>query len=544
MEMSNDVPLHRATKGEEKLNQNVPSKTAFEKLVRIIRNYGSHVDYQDVHTIDDVVRIFVNMSECPGAFLDYRGVINHLLRYLKSRKLVLQSIDSRIITEFRQHSCTTGCLPSRGFKGNFKNLALSRFFLFLQYQGVIDSSGWGDDDPDISLRFRQVLVSEGVGPGRADVQARSAIHFVLWLRLMKVHRSEINDGVIATFLDHSCDCGVHYVQGRLDIQSKAHRRVAVQRFVRFISNQEVVLRDNRLISHHKKICPTPVVERYRTWLDRKGIASRTAYYYVLDLMSWLPELGEDPSVYSATTIRALALSQFSKRSPAMQGRFIRSFRSYIGFCSSEGRCNPALAQALISRPTYRLSGIPRRLEPGMIAKIIESCDPKASSGLRDRAIITLLSELGLRAVEVWRLKLSDLDWVEAKMHIHGKGGRGAVVPLTQRSGDAILDYLEMSRPASNSASLFLRASRPHSPLANAAEISGIARKALARCGLRGGAHVFRHTLATELLRDGRSLEDVATVLRHRSLDTTAIYAKVNEPMLKRLASQWLGDGDD
>jgi site-specific recombinase XerD len=518
-------------------------QNSLDKLVNIIRNYSALISYDEIFTIDQVTQVFVDMTECPGAFLDYRGAINHLMRYLKFHRHDISHLNQAIVQDFRDHVCSAACLPSKAFKGRLKIVAISRFILFLQYQGVIESHGWSSTDAQTCLDFRHVLLTEGLGIDRANVQARLAIHFVIWLRLCGTHRDDISEETVTEFVAHQCMCGVNATM-HVDAQVKARRRVAIQRFTRFLKSQDVVLRGNALISEHKVSLISPGVLQYQQWLLQKGISIRTAYYYVRDLTSWLPKLGEDASTYSAKTIRDLALSEFRERSPAMQGRFIRSVRSYVEFRASEGDCSPALMHALVSRPTYRLSSVPRRLEPGVIPLIIESCDPAKPSGIRDRAIITLLSELGLRAVEVWRLKVSDLDWEEAKIRIHGKGGRGSMVPLPQRSGDAILDYLETSRQLSQFESLFLRVSRPHVPLANAAEISGIARKALARCGHSGGAHVFRHTLATELLRDGRSLGDVATVLRHKSLDSTAIYAKVNEPMLQQLANQWLGDVDD
>ncbi len=516
---------------------------AFNKLVSILDNYSKPINFSDITTVDQVVRIFVELTECPGAFLDYRGVINHLMRYLEHSGHDICHLDQSIMRKFRDHSCGSACFPSRAFKGRLKIVAISRFILFLQYQGVIESHGWTSSDPELCLDFKKVLVAEGVGADRANIQAKLAIHFVVWLRLNGISRDHITEITISEFVAHRCECGANSTSN-VDAQVKARRHVAIKRFTRFLSNEDVVLHNNTIINNHSVSSLSPGVIRYQQWLIQRGVSVRTAYYYVLDLISWLPKLGEDASIYSADTLRKLALSEFAGRSPAMQGRFIRSVRSYVEFRAFEGHCSRALVHALISRPTYRLSAVPRRLEPGMIPAIIESCDPAKPSGIRDRAIITLLSELGLRAVEVWRLRISDLDWEEARIRIQGKGGRGSMVPLTQRSGNAILDYLETSRPVSPFESLFLRVSRPHVPLANAAEISGIARKALARCGHTGGAHVFRHTLATELLRDGRSLDDVATVLRHKSLDSTTIYAKVDEPMLQQLAIHWLGNTDD
>jgi integrase len=343
-------------------------------------------------------------------------------------------------------------------------------------------------------------------------------------------------------LAHDCRCGLHMKSGRAGGQARGRRRMAVKRFLRFLEDQNPIFHDGVFITDRRRLQLSPSALRYQTWLrDRKGLQPRTVYWYVIDLMRWLPKLGEDARTYTAERLRALAISECTHSSPAMQSRFINSVRNYIKFRASEGDCSLSLADALISRPSYRLSTVPRRLDAGMVNDVIQSCDLNSACGVRERAILLLLAQLGLRAAEVWRLRVKDFDWSEAKIRIEGKGGRAAIVPLPQDVGDAVLDYLERARPLSGSDVLFLRSRLPSTPLARPAEISNIARHALARCGQKGGAHAFRHTLATELLRDGRSLEEIATVLRHRSVSSTMIYAKVNEPMLRRLAEPWMGE---
>lgn len=513
---------------------------AYQEISRIIRAFAKCIEFSNIKRSEDVIRILVDVTGYSGAFLSYRGTINHFLGYLEIENVKIGDIKWENLENFWKHNCSHACWPARGLSPS-QTVAVTRFYLFLQYQGIIDSNGWDSNDPDICADFLEALTQEGVHPDQAKRQARTALHLIVWLRLRGIPESCLSDHILDDFVGHSCRCGMHIRSGRPGAQAKSRRRVAVDRFLRFRNGENPVFKNGIFLQKRRRSHPSSTVVRYRTWLtDQRGLRPRTIYYYVLDVMSWLPRLGEDASAYSATAIRELAVLEFAKRTPAMQSRFIRSVRSYMRFRAFEGHCNASLANALISRPTYRLSTVPRRLDTGIVNKVIDSCDLSTSYGIRERAILTLLAELGLRASEVWKLKLSDLDWTEAKLCIEGKGGRGSIVPLTQGAGDAVLDYLEKGRPSSRSEALFLRVPHPHMPLANGSEISGIARKALARCGLEGGAHVFRHTLATELLRDGKSLEDVATILRHRSVDTTTIYAKVNEPMLKRLAEPWLG----
>lgn len=514
---------------------------AYEDLQVMVRSYTQDDDFSNVQSVRDVVDVFVRATGRPGALLDYRGTVSHFFRFLELRRIKIHDMSWSSLEQFWQHACTRSCWPAHRVRSS-QIVATSRIYLYLQYQGILDSHGWDTDDPDICADFLRSLLKEGLHPDRAQQHARTALHFIVWLRLRGIPRSCITTRVVDEFAMHSCRCGLHVKSAKPGVQVLGRRRVAADRFSRFLVGENPVFRDGVVFQRRRRSEPTPMLLRYRAWLiDQKGLKPRTVYFYLLDVMNWLPELGEDAASYSAKSIRDLALSQFAKRRANMQSRFVRSIRSYLLFRASEGHCNPALANALVSRRSYRLSTVPRRLNVDDVRRVIDSCDLSTIRGIRDRAILTLLAELGLRATEVWRLRLGSFNWVEAKVSIEGKGGRGAVVPLTQRAGDAVLDYLEKARPSSTLDALFLRMRCPHTQPANAAEISSIASAALSRCGLDGASHVFRHTLATELLRDGRSLEDVATVLRHKSVATTMIYAKVNEPMLKRLAEPWMGD---
>lgn len=142
------------------------------------------------------------------------------------------------------------------------------------------------------------------------------------------------------------------------------------------------------------------------------------------------------------------------------------------------------------------------------------------------------------------MRITDIDWQQGILRVHGKGRRSIRLPLPQDAGDAITGYLAEVRPVVAEERLFLRLCAPFTPLASSSEISGILARHLVRAGITGvpaGAHMFRHSLATRLLRQGAGLEAVGAVLRHRSPDTTAIYAKVDIPMLQKIAQPWLGD---
>jgi len=156
----------------------------------------------------------------------------------------------------------------------------------------------------------------------------------------------------------------------------------------------------------------------------------------------------------------------------------------------------------------------------------------------------LLARLGLRAIEIVRLTLDDLDWQSGQLTVQGKGGQRALLPLTADVGAAIADYLQQGRPRSDSRRVFLSDLAPHVGFTSSSTISGIASIALTRAGIddvsRKGAHLFRHSLATQMLRAGASLTQIGQVLRHESMDSTRIYAKVDIAALRALALPWLG----
>ena len=220
-------------------------------------------------------------------------------------------------------------------------------------------------------------------------------------------------------------------------------------------------------------------------------------------------------------------------------------RLYLRFLTSVGECRPGLVGAVPTPPSWRLSTLPRYLPSSDIERAIASCDTTSAVGVRDRAVLLLLARLGLRAGDVVGLELDDIDWRQARLLVCGKSRRPTGLPLPQDVGDALLEYIERVRPVVREDKVFLRIPAPHRPLQNSTSISVIANRALSRAGTTGrtpgGARVFRHSAATSLVRSGASLELVGTLLRHRLPNTTAIYAKVDVPMLLEVAEPWMGD---
>ena len=160
--------------------------------------------------------------------------------------------------------------------------------------------------------------------------------------------------------------------------------------------------------------------------------------------------------------------------------------------------------------------------------------------VRDKAIILLLARLGLRAGDVAELRISKIDWKDGSFLISGKSQREDRLPLPQEVGDAIVTYLEI-RPQVGEDKVFLGIQAPLRPFASGSTVSQIVKRRTHLAGVvtpRYGAHVLRHTAATEMLRQGVPLYEIGQVLRHRSLDMTAYYAKVDIELLKQVTQPW------
>jgi len=215
---------------------------------------------------------------------------------------------------------------------------------------------------------------------------------------------------------------------------------------------------------------------------------------------------------------------------------------FLRFLIAEGHCAVGLDFAIPTVAHWRLASLPRGLPPKDVERLIASCNQASAVGRRDRAILLLLARLGLRAGDIVHLRLSDIDWKDASIQVCGKGRRHVRLPLTQEVGQAIVDYLKKGRPRIDSDTLFIRCRPPFFTLSSSVAISDVVDRALRRAGVtrpsRGAAHLLRHSLATSLLRHSTSLKDISTILRHSSIETTQIYAKVDIPSLGQIAQPW------
>jgi site-specific recombinase XerD len=186
--------------------------------------------------------------------------------------------------------------------------------------------------------------------------------------------------------------------------------------------------------------------------------------------------------------------------------------------------------------------VPAFLSPEEINRVLAATDRSTATGRRDHAILLLLARLGLRAGEIVTLELDDIRWRSGEIIIRGKGRIIESLPLPADVGEALARYLHEDRSIREGRRVFRRVYAPAVGLTGPAAVGHIVRLALKRAGVqrsgRGAAHLFRHGLATQMIRKGASLAEISEVLRHRSLNTTAVYAQVSFEALRTLARPW------
>ena len=295
----------------------------------------------------------------------------------------------------------------------------------------------------------------------------------------------------------------------------------------------------------------PVVEpellsAFRRWMrEQRGTCDAALDNYDAAILDLLRHLGDDPKRFDARSVRHRFLQFSSGKGHVVIKHGATALRMFLRFLAAESQCPLALEAAVPLLPHWRLASLPRYLQPDEVERIIASCNITTSVGKRDRAILLLLARLGLRAGDVVRLRMSDIDWKEAWVQVCGKSRRHTRLPITQELGDAIVDYLTSGRPLSDCDSMFVCCRAPFRPFGNHTAISVIVSRAMRRAGVKppggkGAAHLLRHSVATSLLRNGASLEDIAVILRHRSIQTTQIYAKVDVTSLRSIAQPWPG----
>jgi integrase/recombinase XerD len=293
------------------------------------------------------------------------------------------------------------------------------------------------------------------------------------------------------------------------------------------------------------VCPPPpepeLLGKFRQWMrTHRGTTEATLNTYRLPIIDLLHTLGEQPEDFEAKALRAFILEHAGRHGISQAKIRVQAIRMFLRFLIATGQCTPGLDHALPTIAHWRLASLPKYLPAETVEHVLVSCDQATPRGARDRAVLLLLARLGLRAGDVAALKWTDIDWHDGSFRVMGKNRRETRLPLPQEVGEAILYYGEYYRPDMPSPYVFLTTMAPIGPL-SPKTVTKIAARALHRADVDSpiyGAHVFRHSAATTMLQQGVSLPSIGSLLRHASIETTTLYAKVDTSLLHSVVRVW------
>ena len=383
--------------------------------------------------------------------------------------------------------------------------------------------------------FADALFHVGYAELTARRHIRAAEHFLFWADQHGLLVREVDEQSLVRFDRHLGHC-------RCPRFGCADRRNMLRGVRLFLSH----LRTAGLITARVVDVPPPDPALYTAFCEwmrqQRGTCDRTLYNYGIPIRGMLRRLGDDPRQFDARSVREFLLAESRRGGWAAAKGCTTALRMFLRFLIVDGRCAAELDAAIPVLAHWRLSALPGYLPPDDVERLIASCDTASPVGRRDRAILLLLARLGLRAGDIVQLRLSDIDWTGAWILVCGKGRRDTRLPLSQEVGQALVMYLQESRPRTDVEAFFVRSRAPFRAFRSHAAVSVIVGRAFARAAVtrpsRGAAHLLRHSVAVSMLRHGASLQDIAGLLRHRSIETTQIYAKVDVTALRQIAQPW------
>ncbi len=477
----------------------------------------------------------------------HTGPARHFLFWIERSGIALETVDGLVIDRFLQHDCdcVSGAPASAGFRPWRKRRSaprLMKFVRFLERTGRVECAGDLDDNLRLLDGFLERMRGEGYAPVTVEHHRQACACLIVWLHLSRIRLRDLTPDVYARFQNRQFICsipGVFCGHGR-----RSHRSAHEDRFSKFLKYLGAIGYIEPLERVPEQDALSERLGSFSEWLAcNRDISPEIIAKYVGLIAAVLPALGDDPRGYDTALIRQVLFETLEHRSRSYARTLTTALRMYLRFLVSEGSIAAALIAAVPTVPQWRLSTLPRYIPAGDVERVIASCGG-TPAGIRDRAILLLLARLALRAGDIVALRLGDIDWDRAEIHVSGKSRRHTALPLPQDAGDALYTYIATVRPRVDQENVFLRVRPPYRPFVGPTTVTTIARLALDRAGVTTfatrGAHVFRHSRATELLRSGATLDVIRSLLRHASPDTTMVDAKTDAVMLQEVAQPWIG----
>ncbi len=379
-------------------------------------------------------------------------------------------------------------------------------------------------------RFATSLIEQGYTDVTVRVKVKLVTSFGQWLKRNRLAVTDLAEPLLEAFLKRK-----HRVH-------KGDLRTLQQ----FLDH----LRKHKVVPAREVACDrsplAQILNRYEKHLRiERGLVAHTILEYQSFVRKFLLErFRRRPLLLKA--VKASDISDFVLcHAPGMRVKraqvMTTAFRSFFRFLFAKGELQADLATSVLTVANWQQSTVPKYLTRKEVERVLKACDRRTAVGRRNYAILLLLARLGLRAGEVVGLQLEDINWRAGEILVRGKGLLHDRMPLPADVGEALASYLRRDRPPYQTRQVFVCMKAPRRGFAHPSTLSTIVRRAIVRADLHPplkGAHLLRHSLATSLLCSGATMGEIGEVLRHRTPNTTEIYAKVDFEGLRSLAHPW------
>jgi len=381
----------------------------------------------------------------------------------------------------------------------------------------------------------------GLGYSTATMRQKRAMveYFARWVVRRRLDIAEVDERVVDAF-------HVHLGRRRIPL---GNWRCTTKTFLEHLRGEALTARPEETVRDDSR--EAHLLQRYETYLrEERGLARGTVCNYLRFVSGFARKhftrsaTGEHAPGPGFQEIRDYLLASTRALAPRTAQLVATALRSFLRFLFLRGETSVDLAPAIPLVRGWRQVSVHPYLSPEEVERLLAACDGTTSGGRRDHAILLLLARLGIRACEVAAMQIADLRWRTGEILIRGKGLVHQRLPMLPDVGAAVALYLRDDRPKSSCRSVFLRNDAPRTEL-SADAVGSIVRRALVRAGLhppRRGSHLLRFSLATNMIQTGATMTEIGEVLRHRSPETTEIYAKVDFEALRAVALPWTGLG--
>lgn len=381
--------------------------------------------------------------------------------------------------------------------------------------------------------FADRLAERGYAEFTSRDKLRVVANLSRWLQGQGLQAPDLDDVAVGEFIQDMRERG----RANRNIDVTARHLLAYLRELSVVETPNVIVEDDDV---------SRFLLGYRNYLEKqRALAEATVVNYqgyardfILDgqgdVAGWLASL-------TADDVTEFVLRQSGRMGKKRAALMVTSLRSLLRYVFANGWIAVDLSTCVPTVPNWRLSTVPKYISRDQVELLLASCRRETPIGRRDYAILLLIARLGLRSCEVIRLTLDDIDWQSGELLVRGKGSRLARLPLPVEVGEALVAYLRDGRPVCDTRRFFVKARAPVRAFHNPSTVSTIVRRALERAGLEPaskGAHLLRHSLATNMLANGATLAEIGELLRHQQTATTEIYAKVDIVGLRSLAQPW------